>query len=107
MVSKLRNWDFNLIILILEPRSPTAQLLRLSELTKFHQSQQTKEPHLAYTLSSSSQSSPLLFKLFLVSLEEVSPLDKGRNSSHPPHQPDFLKILEIIIPMRGVLGQAS
>lgn len=96
-----------LIILILEPRSPTAQLLRLSELTKFHQSQQTKEPHLAYTLSSSSQSSPLLFKLFLVSLEEVSPLDKGRNSPHPPRQPDFPKILEIIIPMRGVLGQAS
>lgn len=59
-VSKLRNWDFNLIILILEPRSPTAQLLRLSELTKFHQSQQTKEPHLAYTLQlEPEQSSPL------------------------------------------------
>ena len=91
MVSKLRNWDFNLIILILEPRSPTAQLLRLSELTKFHQSQQTKEPHLAYTLSSSSQSSPLLFKLFLVSLEEVSPLDKGRNSSHHHISQIFLR----------------
>lgn len=77
-----RTGIFSLVISISGPRLPISQLPWQSELTKPHQSHQTNEPSPAFCPSSPGQDIPLssLSNQILVSLEEVSPLDKGRDS---------------------------